>query len=200
MGAEWDRCSRVRKVSQAVLSAVFRACWGLTIEGTENLPEEGGVIVAAAPHLSIFDVVIAVATGPRRVMLAMTKAEAYDVPGLGWWLRKTGTIKLERKGAGDVGALRLTIDALKEGKCVGLFPEGTRSKTGVPGRAKQGTGFLAARSGAAVVPLRVIGMKDFPFTRLTVRIGAPMRLDDPEADREACLAFSQSVLDRALSL
>jgi 1-acyl-sn-glycerol-3-phosphate acyltransferase len=198
MGDEWARSSRLRKLAQPLFSFFFRTFWRFEVEGLEHLPETGGVIVAAAPHLSYFDVVIAVGTGPKRVLLALTKAEAYDIPGLGWFLRSAGTIKLDRKG--DVGGLRHAIETLEKGGCVGLFPEGTRSKTGVPGRAKMGTGFLASRARVPVVPLRIFGMRGFPFARLKIRLGEPLRLDDPSADRQACLEFSQKVLDRALSL
>lgn len=199
MGDELRRASAVRRAAQPLFALIFRTFWRFEVEGLEHLPETGGVIVAGAPHLSYFDVVMAVGAGYKRVLLALTKAEAYDKPGLGWFLRAAGTIKLDRKG-GDISGLRSAIDALKAGGCIGMFPEGTRSKTGEPGRAKQGTGFLASRAGVPVVPMRIFGMREFPFTRLKVRFGPAMRLEDPEADRAACLAFSEAVLARALSL
>ena len=199
MADEWARSTRVRRFAHWFLHYAFTLIWRLEVTGLENLPAEGGVLIAGGPHTSNMDIIMAVGAGPKRSMRGVTKIEAFKVPFVGWFLRKADSIPLDRKSS--AGGMRAAIEALKTGSCVGIFPEGTRSKTGEPGAAKSGTGFLASRSGAVVVPVRLVGMRGFPWTRkVGVRFGAPMRLDDPRADSAACQAFSQAVLERAFSL
>jgi 1-acyl-sn-glycerol-3-phosphate acyltransferase len=199
MNDEWARSTRVRRIAHWLLHYSYTLIWGCTVEGLEHLPAEGGIIIAGAPHTSYFDIVMAIGAGPKRVLLGVTKAEAFKTPFVGWFLRKAGAIPLDRK-SGAAG-LRAAIEALAAGGCIGIFPEGTRSKTGELGRAKAGMGYLASRSGALVVPVRLIGMFGFPWTRkIGVRFGPALRFDDPAADSAACQAFAQSVLERAFSL
>ena len=196
---EWRRSSSVRRAAHWLLYWLFRLVHGLRVEGLENLPESGPCIVAGAPHVSYLDIVMPIAGGPRRAMRGLIKAEAFKVPVLGWFLLKCWSIPLDRKGG--IAGLRAAIVALEQGGCVAIFPEGTRSKTGEPGRAKAGVGYIASRSGAPVVLCKIEGMWGYPLTRrIVVRFGPTMRFEKKDADIAECQAFAQSVLDRALSL
>lgn len=199
MSDEWDRAPRVRHLAQGLASAALRIGGGFKVEGLEHLPETGPVIVAGNHEAYVDGVALGVAAAPKRFVQGLAKKELYRIPLLGWFLRNAGTIPLDRRG--DVQAMRAALELLKRGGCLGVFPEGTRSKDGRPGRPKAGVGFLAARSGAAVVPARLRGMRDFPLGRgLRVSFGASLRLEDKRADRTACLAFSEEVMRRVFSL
>jgi 1-acyl-sn-glycerol-3-phosphate acyltransferase len=118
------------------------AAWGrLEVEGLEVLPTEGPVLVVAN-HDSHWDpVTVGVAAIRRRQIRALAKSTLWDVRGLAPVLNGMGQIPIER-GAGDVGALARAIEELRKGACIGVFPEGTRSRGEVL-RARSGVGRLA---------------------------------------------------------
>jgi 1-acyl-sn-glycerol-3-phosphate acyltransferase len=118
------------------------AVWGrLDVEGLDLLPAAGPVLVVGN-HDSHWDpVTIGVAAIRRRQIKALAKSTLWDVRGLAPVLDGMGQIPIER-GAGDAGALSRAIEELRRGACIGVFPEGTRSRGGVL-RARSGVGRLA---------------------------------------------------------
>jgi 1-acyl-sn-glycerol-3-phosphate acyltransferase len=97
------------------------------------------------------------------------------------------------------------LQVLKEGRCLGLFPEGTRSRTGKMGKAEAGVGLIAAMSGAPIVPAAIIGTdKIFAngghFPKLKVIYGEPMQFTGDHKDKEALAEFSQQVMDKIAAI
>ncbi len=137
------------------------ARWGrLQVEGLEALPERGPLLVVGN-HDSHWDpVMVGVAALGRRQIRALAKAALWDVRGLGPILDGMGQIPIERD-AGDAGALARAIETLRAGACIGVFPEGTRSKGEVL-RARSGVARLALEVPEAHVTLVAIeGTTDF---------------------------------------
>jgi 1-acyl-sn-glycerol-3-phosphate acyltransferase len=118
------------------------AAWGrLAVEGLDVLPEAGPVLVVGN-HDSHWDpVTVGVAAIRRRQIKALAKSTLWDVRGLSPVLNRMGQIPIER-GAGGTGALSRAIEELRRGACIGVFPEGTRSRGKVL-RARSGVGRLA---------------------------------------------------------
>jgi 1-acyl-sn-glycerol-3-phosphate acyltransferase len=118
------------------------AIWGrLDVEGLDALPESGPALVVGN-HDSHWDpVTVGVAAIRRRQIKALAKAELWKVRGLAPVLNGMGQIPIER-GAGDADALAQAIEELRRGACIGVFPEGTRSRGKVL-RARSGVGRLA---------------------------------------------------------
>lgn len=116
--------------------------WGrLRVEGLEALPESGPVLVAGN-HDSHWDPVsVGAAAIRRRQIRALAKSDLWKVRGLAPVLNGMGQIPIER-GAGDAAALARAIEELRRGACIGVFPEGTRSRGKVL-RARSGIGRLA---------------------------------------------------------
>ena len=102
----------------------------------------------------------------------MAKEELFSAPVLGKILPHINAFPVKR-GMSDREALRKGLGILKEGKVLGLFPEGTRSKTGELGKGLAGAGFFALRSKAHIVPCAMIGPYK-PFKRLKVVFGKPI--------------------------
>jgi 1-acyl-sn-glycerol-3-phosphate acyltransferase len=129
------------RVAMAVSRPVV-AAWGrLTVEGLDVLPEAGPVLVVGN-HDSHWDpVAVGVAAIRRRQIKALAKSTLWDVRGLSPVLNGMGQIPIER-GAGDAAALSRAIEELRAGACIGVFPEGTRSRGKVL-RARSGVGRLA---------------------------------------------------------
>lgn len=131
------------------------ALWGrLRVEGVETLPESGPLLVVGN-HDSHWDpLMVGMAAVKRRQIRALAKAQLWDVRGLGPVLNGMGQIPIER-GAGDKQALAKAIETLREGACIGVFPEGTRSR-GKELRARSGVGRLALEVPEAHVSLVAI--------------------------------------------
>ncbi|HKB50360.1 MAG TPA: lysophospholipid acyltransferase family protein [Solirubrobacterales bacterium] len=129
------------RVAMAVCRPAVMAWGRLTVEGLDTLPEAGPVLVVSN-HDSHWDpVTIGVAAIRRRQIKALAKSTLWDVRGLSPVLNGMGQIPIER-GAGDAGALSRAIEELRAGACIGVFPEGTRSRGEVL-RARSGVGRLA---------------------------------------------------------
>ncbi|RFU69081.1 1-acyl-sn-glycerol-3-phosphate acyltransferase [Bacillus sp. V59.32b] len=139
-----------KNVVKIVLSPIYRV---KTI-GKEDFPKEGAVLICAN-HIDNLDPPIVGITCPRDIHF-MAKDEAFHVPLLKTILPKVNAFPVKR-GMSDREALRKGLSLLKEGKVLGLFPEGTRSKTGELGEAMAGAGFFALRSNAKIVPCAIIG-------------------------------------------
>jgi len=118
------------------------AIWGhLRVEGLEALPTSGPVLVVGN-HDSHWDpIMVGISAIRRRQIKALAKSELWNVRGLAPILNGMGQIPIER-GAGDADALARAIEELRRGACIGVFPEGTRSKGKVL-RARSGIGRLA---------------------------------------------------------
>ncbi len=151
--------------------------WGrLEVSGLEHLPESGPVLLAGN-HDSYWDpIAVGFAARGRRQIHALAKDSLWKFKPIGKVLDGMGQIPIKR-GAGDAEALSAAVEALREGKCIGVFLEGTRS-LGRQLRARSGFGRLAAAvPEAEIVCVRVVGTTDvaaFP-TRpaVTVRFFRP---------------------------
>lgn len=132
--------TRTYSVAMALNRPVAR--WGrMQVEGVESLPESGPLLVIGN-HDSHWDpVMIGVAARKRRQIRALAKSTLWDVRGLGPILNGMGQIPIQR-GKGDADALARAIEVLRAGACIGVFPEGTRSRGEVL-RARSGVGRLA---------------------------------------------------------
>ncbi len=129
------------RVAMAVSWPAVKAWGRLEVEGLESLPASGPVLVVGN-HDSHWDpVAVGVAAIRRRQIRALAKSSLWDMRGLAPVLDGMGQIPIER-GAGDVGALARAIEELRGGACIGVFPEGTRSRGEVL-RARSGVGRLA---------------------------------------------------------
>jgi 1-acyl-sn-glycerol-3-phosphate acyltransferase len=177
--------SPMYRTAMAVCKPV--ALWGrLRVEGLEALPESGPTLVVGN-HDSHWDpVMVGVAARRRRQIRALAKSTLWDVRGLGPILNGMGQIPIER-GAGDAQALAKAIETLRAGACIGVFPEGTRSRGKVL-RARSGVGRLALEVPEAHVTLVAIeGTSDltgFPRRpRLRIRFFDPAG-GQPRPDEE----------------
>jgi 1-acyl-sn-glycerol-3-phosphate acyltransferase len=164
---------------------VYRAAWplarfllhllfGYRTEGAEKVPEKGPVILAAN-HLSILDP-IAIGAGIKRPVSFLARADVFRLPVLSWLLPRLYAIPVER-GTGDLSAIKGAIRALERGMAFGIFPEGTRSRSGRLQPFKTGVAAIAFRTGSPVVPVAVVGSeKAWPVGRKLFRLRQPIRV------------------------
>ena len=137
-----------------VLFPAFFRLFGAKDYGAENMPPEGGVIVAAN-HMSNWDPPF-LASFLQRPVSYMAKQELFEIPIFGTVIRWLFAFPV-RRGAADRSAVKAAVKELRAGRCVGIFPEGTRSKDGEVHHFGAGVALLASMSGAPVVPAAIVG-------------------------------------------
>jgi 1-acyl-sn-glycerol-3-phosphate acyltransferase len=150
--------SSMYRLAMAVCRPVM--LWGrLQVEGLEVLPESGPALVVGN-HDSHWDpLTVGVAAIRRRQIKALAKSDLWKVRGLAPVLNGMGQIPIERD-AGDAGALARAVEELQRGSCIGVFPEGTRSR-GREMRARSGIGRLAlAVPEAKIICVAIEGTSD----------------------------------------
>jgi 1-acyl-sn-glycerol-3-phosphate acyltransferase len=177
---------------------ITAAFGGIRVSGAEHVPLDGGCIIAAN-HISNFDPPILGVAAPRPVSY-MAKKELFAIPVLGYLIARVQAFPVDRQ-AGGTAALRASLRMLKEGRCVGLFPEGGRNVEGDK-EAKGGVAFLAASSGVPVVPAHIIGSDRLrPFHPVRVVFGEPFRVvRDRQAEGDDLEKWSLEIMRRIYAL
>jgi 1-acyl-sn-glycerol-3-phosphate acyltransferase len=186
---------------RALFILFFRLFGSWEVQGRENVPREGAVLIAPN-HLSYLDPPL-VGCALRRPGWFMAKADLFRIPGFSWLIRGMHAYPVKR-GVPDRAALKRTLEYLKEGEIVCVFPEGTRSVTGELGPIEIGIGMLAVKSGAPIVPVGIRGTdrmlprdaKRLHRARIRVRFGPPIPAPPaPEgrAEREVCQQIADQV-------
>jgi 1-acyl-sn-glycerol-3-phosphate acyltransferase len=171
-----------------VVGPILRALFRPRVEGLENVPLYGPLIVASN-HLSFIDSFIIPMVMPRPVTY-IAKADYFEGKGLKgrfvrWFLSSLGHIPVKRGAQrAAMGALQQALEVLDDSGAFAIYPEGTRSPDGRLYRGRTGVGWLALESGARVLPVAVEGtekvqplgasMPRVLGPRPTVRIGPPM--------------------------
>jgi 1-acyl-sn-glycerol-3-phosphate acyltransferase len=139
-----------------LLGPALRLLFRPRATGLEHLPRTGGAIVAAN-HVSFLDPLLLPLVVPRRVMF-LTKVKYIDKPLLRWFLTGAGVIPVATDDPAAVGgAVAAGVEAVREGRLVGIFPEGTRSPDGRLHRGKTGVARIAMETGVPVIPAAVTG-------------------------------------------
>ena len=164
------------KIVRAVLDFIFFVIFRLHVEGRENVPQTGAIIVAPN-HKSDWDPPLIGVAFNTRIIHYMAKEELFKNPFLGWLIRQFGTFPVKR-GTVDRTAIRQALRELKAGNPLGIFPEGTRIRREGLGRFHSGMASLALMTGTPVVPVAVIGSRWMPHKKgpLAVLIGKPVEV------------------------
>jgi 1-acyl-sn-glycerol-3-phosphate acyltransferase len=145
------------------------------VYGKERVPQFGGAVVALN-HFSWLDPAAFGSASPRTLHY-MAKTEAHQVTGLGQLIRAFGTFSV-RRGESDREAVRMMRQVVRDGHLLGLFVEGTRQRSGVPGKVQAGAAMVAIQESVPVVPGAIFGTHEWSlFQPITVVWGEPMRLD-----------------------
>ena len=135
-----------------------RKLYRVELQGVENIPARGGVILVAN-HESLFDPWLLALATPRPVRY-MAKSELWRYAPVGRALEAFGAFPVER-GAGDATAISMAADLLRRGDVLGIFPQGT-SKQLESRPFHRGAARLALATGAPIVPVRLVGTRGFP--------------------------------------
>lgn len=185
---------------------IFKILFGIffrpKIIGLENIPKEGAFILAAN-HMSNADPPF-VGTFAGRMVCYMAKEELFKNPILAAALRGLNVFPVKR-GAADKGAIKNAIKILKSGEALGIFPEGTRSKTGKIGKAESGVSLIAAMTKAPIIPAAIVNTDkifsaEVKFPRLVLVFGKPMEFNGNAKDKEEMANFAQNIMAEVAKL
>ncbi|HLR63175.1 MAG TPA: lysophospholipid acyltransferase family protein [Lentibacillus sp.] len=181
------------KIAKWAVSAIFYPLYRIRVIGKENIPKNGSVIICSN-HISNLDPPVVGITSPRDIYF-MAKGELFEKPFLRSLLIGIQAFPVKR-GMKDRNALRKGLEILEQGNTLGLFPEGTRSKTGQLGKPLAGAGFFALRSNATIIPCAIIGPYR-PGSKLTVIYGQAVDMqtyrDSKASAREAADAIMTEI-------
>jgi 1-acyl-sn-glycerol-3-phosphate acyltransferase len=165
-------------IGKGLIGTFTRSMMRLKGYGRERVPREGGAVLAMN-HFSYADPPAIGVLCPRRIVF-VAKVELHGVPGFGPLMRAHGALAV-RRGESDREALRLMRETVRNNDLLGLFVEGTRQRSGVPGEAKPGAAMVAIQEGVPVVPAAIHGSQNWAWGKwpeITVAFGEPMRFDE----------------------
>jgi 1-acyl-sn-glycerol-3-phosphate acyltransferase len=182
--------------------ALIRLIFGLKIEGLDNVPRSGSLIIAAN-HQSFLDPPLIGGTAPREIHF-MAKASLFKKPVLGPLIKYLNSIPVTRSGQ-DLTSLRVALETLETGGAILIFPEGTRSRTELFLKATGGIGLLVRQSEAPVVPVFIQGTRGalqriFKHRGISVYYGQPLYTANFEeqfgSGSQAYRAFGEFILGK----
>jgi 1-acyl-sn-glycerol-3-phosphate acyltransferase len=172
-----NRVDAVWVVGRVVIGTPVRIFAPMRVYGRDRVPQHTGVVLAMN-HFSWLDPPAFGIASPRTIYY-MAKSEAHRVPGLGELIRSFGTFSV-RRGESDREAVRRMREVVRERKLLGIFAEGTRQRSGVPGPVQPGAAMVAIQESVPVVCGAVHGTQSWEFGRfspVSVAWGEPMRFD-----------------------
>ena len=202
-------------LKKIVLGPILKLLFRPWIEGLENVPEEGGAILASN-HLSFSDSIFLPLVVPRRVTF-LAKSDYFTGRGVkgkltAGFFKGAGQLPVDRSGGKASEAALLTgLRVLGEGHLLGIYPEGTRSPDGRLYRGKTGVARMALEAGVPVLPVAMIdtdkiqpiGKKIPRIMRVGIRIGKPLdfsRYEGMESDRFVLRSITDEIMYELMDL
>ncbi len=172
----------VWQVGQVTIGSLVRTLAPMRVYGAERVPQEGGLVMAFN-HFSWLDPPAFGAASPRNLFF-LAKAELHEVPVVGRLLQVFGTYAV-RRGESDREAVRQMRRCVDDGNALGVFAEGTRQLSGVPGEVKPGAAMVAVQEQVPVVCAAIHGTqfwKPGNFHPISVAWGKPFSFDGMKAN------------------
>jgi 1-acyl-sn-glycerol-3-phosphate acyltransferase len=146
----------------------------IEVEGRENIPSSGGLILCPN-HIHLLDPIL-VGVCVKRDICYMAKAELFKNKFFAIIMKGINAFPVKR-GTADISSIKNSLRVVKEGKILGIFPEGTRSKTNELLPAEPGVALIAIKTNAPVIPVRIKGTYKL-FGRLKITVGKPMSFEE----------------------
>ena len=171
-------------VFKGILKPILMGLYSIKAEGRGNVPKKGPAIIAAN-HLSFLDSFFIPLVVKKRKVTYLAKADYFKSWKTAWFFNMVGQIPTEREGGKkSEQALNAALQVLKEGKLLGIYPEGTRSPDGRLYRGRTGVARLALQAGVPVIPTGLIGTPevmpiDRKLPKLTGRLPVRVRFGEP---------------------
>jgi len=181
------------KIVKTLIKCVMYLIFRLKIHNIENFPKDGAALVALN-HKSLWDVPLCATVLPRQLHF-MAKHELFNVPVLKGIIKWAGAFPVNR-GTADIGAIKTAMTLLKNGKCVAIFPEGTRVKEGQPHEVKSGVAMIASKAKVPVIPVAIKGKYGF-MRKIDIFVGTPIYVENADGTKlshEEIDTFSRQIM------
>jgi 1-acyl-sn-glycerol-3-phosphate acyltransferase len=181
------------KLGRPTIGGLVRLFAPLRVYGKERVPLEGGLVMAFN-HFSWIDPPAFGDASPRTIYY-MAKMEAHRIPGLGQLIRAFGTFSV-RRGESDREAVRMMRHVVRGGHALGLFAEGTRQRTGVPGKVQPGAAMVALQEGVPIIPAAIHGSHEWRpgnWKPISIVWGEPMTFEGLPKNAKGYREASQQV-------
>ena len=196
--------SYIYRISKIVLYIFFKVFNRLEVIGSQNIPEKGGVIVAAN-HVSYLDPPL-IGAAVKRQVVYLAREGLFKVPILGSFI-SLFSIPV-RRGRPQPSTIKAVTRRLKQGELVLMFPEGSRSIDGELLDAKRGVGLIAAKSRIPVIPAFIrgtekvlpVGRKFLHPAKITVIFGTPMEINKEETDKQFQERVNKDIIEEIKNL
>ena len=195
----------LKKIGRVIVSFLIRTyckiVYRVKIIGKENIPQEGNLLFCGN-HRTYLDPPLIIVTAGR-YMRFLAKGELKKNPLFAFlgFLYDGIFVKRDEK---DIGPLKTALKTLKDGKCVGLFPEGTRNGLEKnDGKVKNGAAYLALKTNSKVVPIGIVGPAK-PFTKNAIIYGKPLDFSEyatsKKIDKEVEDKVSEMIMNEIIKL
>ncbi|CAB4866979.1 unannotated protein [freshwater metagenome] len=199
-------------ILRAFLTPFLMILFRPKVKGLRNVPVNGPLIIASN-HLSFSDSIFMPLVVPRKVTF-LAKSEYFTSPGPKGLLKKLtfialGQVPVDRSGGRRSEAALITgLKVLAEGKCLGIYPEGTRSPDGKLYKGRTGIARLAIESGAQVVPVAMFNTEKIQPTgtvvpkvmRVEMIFGEPMTFTGDSTDLQYLRQVTDQIMNRIQEL
>ena len=172
-----NRVDAIYPFGRWTLGSLAAVAAPLRVYGKDRIPRHTGVVMALN-HLSWIDVPLFAFANPRNTYY-VAKAEAHAIPGLGQFIRAFGAFSV-RRGESDREAVRRMREVVREGNVLGVYVEGTRQRSGVPGEAQPGAAMVALQEDVPVVCGAIYGSQEWRlgnFAPASIAWSEPLRFE-----------------------
>ncbi len=193
------------RIIYAIFAGLVGFLFRIRVTGRENEPDKGGFIVCAN-HISATDAVVLCYAFRKHQVRFMAKKELFKIPLLSGLIRVLGAFPIDR-GGNDVGAIKTAVSMVKEGKCMGIFPQGHRYPGENPRETatKNGAALICTRAEADVIPVYIQKKNNTHklFRKTNVIIGEKIPFEDFGYDPEASGEYARItgiIFDRVCTL
>lgn len=171
----------------------------VSVQGSENIPESGGLILCPN-HIHWLDPLL-IGSYVKRDVYFMAKVELFKNNFFAIILKGIHAFPVKR-GKGDISAIKYSFKVIRNGNVLGLFPEGTRSKNGRLLPAEPGVALIAIKTGALILPVRITGSYK-AFSKIHITIGKPISYSgysDKKLSMEEIDELSQNIMKELAKL
>ncbi len=191
-----------RAIMKGAMAIYCAIVYRIKVEGLENLPKEGNTIICSN-HVHLLDSVsLVIKFKTKRMIRIMAKEELFNTKLKAMIFYEAGAFPVKR-GKGDTEAMELAKKYINEGEMLMIFPEGTRNGFDKGVKIKKGAAVLALSTNSVIVPVGIKGNYK-PFTKIRIRIGKPMTLENytvgEELNPREIVDLTNKIKDEILNL
>lgn len=189
----------IYSIVKGILKPILKLLYRVEVKGKENFPQETGYIICSNHTHNLDPFIVACFMNPQIHYIA--KKELFKNRLIAYFLKKFNAFPVDRQKA-DISAIKTAIKILKGNEILGIFPEGTRMKTGEIGHAEPGIAMIAIKAKAQVIPIGISGGYKIG-KKVLLNCGQPINLEKyygKKLNIEEYQSISEVIMDEVRKL